>query len=64
MKKLTLIFLLALALQDNCGTAGSIQDTQHTSAKRAVDTEDARPTPQPEPTYEPQPTFETEGGEQ
>jgi len=58
MKSILITCLFLLALQSDCGTAGSVQDTQHTSAKRQVDAEDAQPTPKPEPTYEPDPTFE------
>lgn len=61
MKPILLAILVLFALQaDNCGTAGSIQDAQHTSAKRAVDAEDLQPTPTPAPTYEPPPTFTPE----
>lgn len=61
--KTVFIAVLLLALQaSDCATAGSNGDTRHTSAKRAVDAEDARPTPTPAPTYEPFPTFEPERG--
>lgn len=46
MRNLLLIGLFLFALNaDNCGTAGSVQDTRHTQAKRDVDAEDAKRTP-------------------
>ena len=48
MRTLLLFGLMLFALNgDACGTAGSIQDTNHTKSKRQVDAEDAKPTPTP-----------------
>lgn len=51
MKSALLASILTLALQaSDCATAGSIQDSQVTKAKREADAEDlTRPTPCPTP---------------